>query len=306
MTGGAGLGRVRVQGVPASFAKELCGYRDHGKPNTSDRTKADSVALGFAMFDALGVPRDTPGQDETGLPFAQKVAADLAARLSAAERGIEVAPEGAVNTFQQYRHVGALADIAADPSPAFTKAWRRLTTEARKRIAAPPSAVDRLEQLIADVESATASEAQLRRRVLDEIGAESLLKLDVVVARTQPPRLAELEIGLSLKWSLRTDRAQDCRSQGAKLSALRRGRMPHFAAVTMEPRPYMLNLLGGGSGDVDCVYHLHLPALQAAIDEVYGNRTDKTSQRIVAGFQRLVEQRRVRDYDELVAYAATL
>ena len=45
------------------------------------------------------------------------------------------------------------------------------------------------------------------------------------------------------------------------MAALRRGRMPHFAVVTMEPRPYMLNLLGGGSGDVDCVYHLDLPAL---------------------------------------------
>jgi hypothetical protein len=292
--------------VPATFARELCGYRDHGKPNTSDKTKADSVALGFAMFDALGVPRDTAGLDETGLPFAQKVAADLTARLSAAERGLVVAPEGVVNRFQQYRHVGALADIAAEPSPAFTKAWRRLTAEARKRIATPPSAVTRLEQLIADVESATTAEAERRRKALAEVGAESLLKLDVTVARTEPNRLPELEIGLSLKWSLRTDRAQDCRSQGAKLSALRRGRMPHFAAVTMEPRPYMLNLLGGGSGDVDCVYHLHLPALQAAIDEVYGSKTDKTSQRIVAGFQRLVEQRRVRDYDELVAYAGTL
>lgn len=306
MTGEARAIGAIVPSVPATFAKELCGYRDHGKPNTSDKTKPDSVALGFAMFDGLGVARDTPGQDETGLPFAQKVAADLAARVSAARRGLEAPPEGAVNTFQQYRHVGALSDITAEPSPAFTKAWRRLVTEARKRIVAPQLAVARLEQLIEDVESATAAEVQLRRKVLNEIGAESLLKLDVVVARTQPPRLPELEIGLSLKWSLRTDRAQDCRSQGAKLSALRRGRMPHFAAGTMEPRPYMLNLLGGGSGDVDCVYHLHLPALQAAIDEVYGSRTDKTSKRILAGFQRLVEQRRVRDYDELVAYAGTL
>lgn len=295
-----------VPGVPATFAKELCGYRNHGKPNTSDKTKPDSVALGVAMFDALGVARETPGEDETGLPFAQRVAADLAARVSAARRGLEVAPEGAVNTFQQYRHVGAFSDITAEPSLAFTKAWKRFAAEARKRIVTPQSAVARLQRLIEDVESATAADVQLRQKVLDEIGAESLLKLDVVEARTQPAHLPELEIGLSLKWSLRTDRAQDRRSQGAKLSALRRGRMPHFAAVTMEPRPYMLYLLGGGSGDVDCVYHLHLRALKAAIDEVYGSRTDKTSQRIRARFQRLIEQRRVRDYDELVAYAETL
>jgi len=297
---------ARVTSVPATFAKDLCGYRDHGKPNTSDKTKPDSVALGFALFDALGVPRDTPGQDETGLPFAQRVAADLTARLSASHHGLCVVPEGVVNTFQQYRHVGALADIAVEPSVAYEKAWRRLTAEARKRVIAPPAAVTRLEQLIEDVERATSAEVEARQTALAEIGTESLLKLDVTVARLQPPRLPELEIGLSLKWSLRTDRAQDCRSQGAKLSALRRGRMPHFAAVTMEPRPYMLNLLGGGSGDVDCVYHLHLPALQAAVDDVYGGKTDRTSQRIVAGFNRLVEQRRVRDYDELVAHAERL
>lgn len=138
------------------------------------------------------------------------------------------------------------------------------------------------------------------------IYSESLLRLDVTVSDPKAGRLPELEIGLSLKWSLRTDRAQDCRSQGAKLSALRRGRMPHFAAVTMEPRPYMLNLLGGGSGDVDCVYHLHLPALTEAIEAAYGKKTEKTSQRIVASFERLVEQRRLRDYDELVSYAESL
>lgn len=128
----------------------------------------------------------------------------------------------------------------------------------------------------------------------------------MTVSEPQPDQLAELEVGLSLKWSLRTDRAQDCRSQGAKLSALRRGRMPHFAAVTMEPRPYMLNLLGGGSGDVDCVYHLDLPALAQAVEDVYGSKSDKNSLRTLGTFRRLVEQRRLRDYDELVRYVISL
>ena len=175
-----------------------------------------------------------------------------------------------------------------------------------KRISAPPAVAARVAGLIEDVEAAVAGEIAKRQRALHEVGSESLLKLDVTVSDPQGSRLPELEIGLSLKWSLRTDRAQDCRSQGAKLSALRRGRMPHFAAVTMEPRPYMLNLLGGGSGDVDCVYHLDLPALTTAIDTVYGPRTDKTSRRTVATFERLVEQRRLRDYDELVKYAQSL
>jgi hypothetical protein len=122
--------------------------------------------------------------------------------------------------------------------------------------------------LIDEFEGAQAAETVVRRQIVEDLGEESLLGLDVTLSRPalNPGLLPHLEAGLSLKWSLRTDRAQDCRSQGAKMSALRRGRMPHFAAVTMEPRPYFLNILGGGSGEIDCVYHLDLPALDLAIE----------------------------------------
>ncbi|KFD43434.1 hypothetical protein IU11_11485 [Cellulosimicrobium sp. MM] len=162
-----------------------------------------------------------------------------------------------------------------------------------------PVDVRRVEEMIDAVESSVDAADAILRKLLDELGEESLLGLDLTVARQGTlDRLPRLEVGLSLKWSLRTDRAQDCRSQGAKMSALRRGRMPHFAVVTMEPRPYMLNLLGGGSGDVDCVYHLDLPALTAAVDDVY---TTPARMRGRDQFHRLVDQRRIRDYDDLVA-----
>jgi hypothetical protein len=275
-------------------------------PNTSDRHDKASVFLGKAMFQVLGVDPDAQGDEPTGSPFATAVARDLTERVGAETLRLVVEPERPLNAFQQYRHVGALADIEIEPSRVYAKAWNRLAREVRKRITSPPAVAEHAEQMLQDVEAAVAAEVEKRRRAIEEVGAESLLKLDVTVSEPNTGRLPELQIGLSLKWSLRTDRAQDCRSQGAKLSALRRGRMPHFAAVTMEPRPYMLNLLGGGSGDVDCVYHLDLPALTAAIDEVYGSKHDKTSVRTLGTFRRLVDQRRLRDYDELVSYAISL
>lgn len=278
----------------------------NGKPNTSDAHDNASVALGEALFQVLGVPRTSKGDEPTGTPFAKRVAEHLAVQVAATPTPVTVEPEKHLNTFQQYRHVGALADIEIEPSKAYATAWRRLKTEVGKRVTGPPAAVRRIETMIAAVEESVAAEVEKRRKALYEVGSESLLRLDVTASEPQPGRLPELVIGLSLKWSLRTDRAQDCRSQGAKLSALRRGRMPHFAAVTMEPRPYMLNLLGGGSGDVDCVYHLDLPALTQAIDTVYGGRTDKASRKTVDTFTRLVEQRRLRDYDELVRHAISL
>lgn len=82
--------------------------------------------------------------------------------------------------------------------------------------------------------------------------------------------------------------------------------MPHFAAITMEPRPYMLNILGAGSGDIDCIYHLDLPALREAVRNVYGGRHDKSAQRTIGMFERLIQQRRLRDYDELVQCVRSL
>ena len=149
------------------------------------------------------------------------------------------------------------------------------------------------------------NETEARRILLEEVGDESLLNLDVTASRQRVgPQTPSLEIGLSLKWSLRTDRAQDCRSQGAKMATLRRGRMPHFAVVTMEPRPYMLNLLGGGSGEVDCVYHLDLPALRNAVEQTCLGYPRRRS--TLETFNKLVAQRRLRDWDDLVDYAATL
>lgn len=289
--------------MPAAFAKDLCGYRAHGKPNTSDATEKMSVDLGRALFDALGVDRAATGDEPTGAPFSMRVAADLQERAQQAGSPLLVFPERHLNAFEQYTHVAALRQVDHGPSKPYSKAWNRLARFTRTVVKEEDRRRARLDALLNDVEVASADDTESRRVLIEQVGEESLLKLDVTAAMPgagQPT----LEVGLSLKWSLRTDRAQDCRSQGAKMSALRRGRMPHFAAVTMEPRPYMLNLLGGGSGEVDCVYHLDLPALTLAVHEVCSGKPQR--RKALSTFHRLVDQRRLRDYDDLVAHMGSL
>lgn len=133
------------------------------------------------------------------------------------------------------------------------------------------------------------------------------MKLDIAVSRrgavaTHPHLVA----GFSLKWSFRTDRVQDPRIQGSKMASLRRGRMPHFAVVTMEPRPSMLAILGEGSGDVDFVYHLALPELTTAINTLAALPRHGPSWLTAATFRHLVSNRRVLDYHKLVEYVSTL
>ncbi|MGH1564729.1 NgoMIV family type II restriction endonuclease [Mumia sp. DW29H23] len=291
--------------VPATFAKDLCVYRaTNNKPNTSDASERFSVELGEALFDALHVSPDARGSEPTGDPFSKKVAAALSAQLGDRGCSLVIEPERALNQFEQFRHVGALRDMKAEPSREFVKAWTSLGRFAGRRLT-DPNDQERFASLAAEVDAAVAKESDARRILLEEVGEESLLNLDVTASRQRPgPKTPSLEIGLSLKWSLRTDRAQDCRSQGAKMASLRRGRMPHFAVVTMEPRPYMLNLLGGGSGEIDCVYHLDLPALRSAVEQTCRGRPRRRA--TLDTFNRLVAQRRLRDWDELVDYAATL
>lgn len=146
-------------------------------PNTSDKSDKASVALGNALFDVLGVDPDLTGDEPTGSPFAERVAQDLASQVAASPSpsALVVQPERPLNVFQQYRHVGALADIEVEPSKEYLRSWRRLTTEIRKRVTSPASAVARVEAMVDGVEEAVAAEADTRRKALYEVGAESLL-----------------------------------------------------------------------------------------------------------------------------------
>lgn len=70
-----------------------------------------------------------------------------------------------------------------------------------------------------------------------------------------------LHASVSCKWTIRSDRAQNARSEALVLLRDRKGRAPHIAVVTGEPLPSRLASLALGTGDIDCVYHFALPEL---------------------------------------------
>lgn len=71
---------------------------------------------------------------------------------------------------------------------------------------------------------------------------------------------------ISCKWTLRSDRAQNARSEALGIIRNRKGRTPHIAVVTGEPTPSRLASLALGTGDVDMVYHFALPELIEAVN----------------------------------------
>jgi hypothetical protein len=106
----------------------------------------------------------------------------------------------------------------------------------------------------------------------DAINAPEYL-VDEVVARRADLRQGAgknplLHASISTKWTLRSDRAQNARSEALNLIRNRKGRQPHIVVVTGEPTPSRLSSLALGTGDIDCVYHFALDELTASIQEI--------------------------------------
>lgn len=70
-----------------------------------------------------------------------------------------------------------------------------------------------------------------------------------------------LHASVSAKWTIRSDRAQNSRTEALGLVRNRKGRLPHIVVVTGEPLPSRLASIALGTGDIDCVYHFALPEL---------------------------------------------
>lgn len=81
-----------------------------------------------------------------------------------------------------------------------------------------------------------------------------------------------LHASISCKWTIRSDRAQNARSEALNLVRNRKGALPHIVVVTAEPTPSRLASIALGTGDMDCVYHFALYELQEALQEL--NMTD--------------------------------
>lgn len=75
-----------------------------------------------------------------------------------------------------------------------------------------------------------------------------------------------LHASISAKWTMRSDRAQNSRTEALGLIRNRKGHLPHIVVVTGEPLPSRIASLALGTGDIDCVYHFALYELVEAVN----------------------------------------
>lgn len=101
-----------------------------------------------------------------------------------------------------------------------------------------------------------------------------------------------LHASISAKWTMRSDRAQNSRTEALGLIRNRKGHLPHIVVVTGEPLPSRLASLALGTGDIDCMYHFALYELIESVKETGAEDS-------IEMLKSLIEGKRLKDISDL-------
>ena len=101
-----------------------------------------------------------------------------------------------------------------------------------------------------------------------------------------------LHASISANFTMRSDRAQNSRTEALNLIRNRKGHLPHIVVVTAEPMPNRLASLALGTGDIDCVSHFALYELIRSVQEV-------GSEDAIESLETLVQGKRLKDISDL-------
>ena len=104
-----------------------------------------------------------------------------------------------------------------------------------------------------------------------------------------------MHASISAKWTMRSDRAQNSRTEALNLIRNRKGHLPHVVVVTGEPLPSRLASLALGTGDIDCVYHFALHELVDAVKQFGSDGRED----VIEQLETMIDGKRLRDISDL-------
>jgi hypothetical protein len=236
----------------ADVLSQILTISTDGIPNVADKGSASSVQIARAIVNKIGhanVAKKGAGQtagskfETVCAEFIEKAFADLA---HIRPGSYKVTKGGSIAQFDQYAHLDELEEIAKNVRDVATALGSDYIIKPDIVISKEPLADDELNRTQVVVDASVARLTSLR-------------------AANHP--LPTLHASISCKWTLRSDRAQNARSEGLNLVRNRKGHLPHVAVITAEPTPGRIASLALGTGDIDCVYHFALPELKEALEE---------------------------------------
>lgn len=235
-----------------SLMETLLTRNAQGVPSNADSSSTPSKRIANGILDKLGsvTTADKLAGQTAGSNF-ETFCADFIEQSLAALRHLRpgdfaVRKGGDIAQFEQYAHLDELELIARTNREIATALGSDYLIKPDIVISRKPLFDHEINVLTDIIDSETAIYASVR-------------------ARFQPMDI--LHGSISCKWTLRSDRAQNARSEGLNLVRNRKGRLPHIAVVTGEPLPSRIASLALGTGDIDCVYHFALPELRQTLIE---------------------------------------
>ena len=255
------------------IVRDVLRLNSSGVPNNADLGSKSSVSISKGVVERLGdeVPEGSLAGQTAGGRFEAATKDFLAGafdRLRHLRPGEwEFSLGGDIGDYQQYQHLRAIRRAIDDNS--------ELRVVFGDYIVKPDIVV-------------------CRHPVSDtEIDRSARLLADDPVAELTPLRHANsdtrlLHASVSCKWTIRSDRSQNARTEGLNLMRNRKGSTPHIVVVVGEPLPARIASIAFGTGDIDCVYHFALPELRAS---VHGSDLDLLNV--------LIEGQRLRDISDL-------
>lgn len=294
----------------------------HQVPSMADSARDFSVAIGeeiLAWLRAQGFSPTTKAKtdaNEIGAalgPAIQQFLEDTLNHPDGMQRIRPVVwgfqPGGKISTTAQYRHLDVLQRLHKSPG--------RLAVAPKQN--GPKAAAEASEELT---------------ETLVALSGEYIVKPDLLVLRPpiaeselnpakQPPafnpptgELADLRrvygtgtaaktyplchANISLKWTIRSDRVQNIRTEAIQMIRQRRGPMPRMVAVTAEPLPSRLESVARGTGELDAVYHVALhPLIQGLENLATGGSFQASAEKALPVIYALRDAGRLKDLTDL-------
>lgn len=259
-----------------------------GIPSIADKGSEISKGISRALIAKLGetMAREKASGQTAGKSFEWAVADFLRAtflRLSHIRPGRwdivhgERRSDVRISNFQQYNHLLKLAEKSKrDPD-----------------LRAALGGDYFIEPDVVVVRYAETDEFINGSELVVEGAVANLTPLRLVNPSSAPGRL--LHASVSCKWTLRSDRSQNARTEALNLIRNRNGHVPHIVVITAEPTPKRIASIAQGTSDLDCVYHIALPELRAAVVESLEGRRSEQGEDL----EMLIAAKRLRDIADL-------
>lgn len=221
-------------------------------PNFADGSSQSSVLIANGIAKKLGFPASkTPSiTGQTAGTLFEKLTCEFIKDAFTAIRHLRpgrwqyLTAQTQISNFVQYQHLETLDSLVSDNQSLSAALGHGYIVTPDIIIARCP---------------ATQDEVNVSQNFLDDSGMACLTPF---LEGNQSTSAPFLHASISCKWTIRSDRSQNTRTEALNLIRNRKGNLPHIVAVTAEPLPMRIASLALGTGDLHCVYHFALDELR--------------------------------------------